>query len=616
MQQMQLSVDEAIQRLERIVEIHRAEQSAATAVRWGATVGLIEERRQVLQHSIDELKSQVRHDFEQDMRQRARDAEEEKEKQMERDKDQDLFIEKSIQKQNKLSLRMDEVERQEKENRKISEDFRWAFDEKLRNEIAEVRLDADNRIKAIEMETKRMHTVVEEVENIPTRRVDWVIKNATSRLQPSSTATKRWLSPKFGAAGAHDLQVEIRVNPPQENRPAVSDCSVFLWASEPGLRLVCKLSIGSTSEQYEHSFDGVSPCGSQHFPCLLQEHINNSDDTLRVQVELLEAIRQVRHLPRAILSTEASVDVGRKTGIELSDGALVYHRHLCHRTLELVQSQVDRMNSRMVRKIEWRLENASQLRRYFAEGESLCSTKFEAAGLGNLQLVFYPTGYIGAKDGHCSLFLYCPGGTALHCWLLAGKQRREARHAFEESTFFGRTNFCRFESCVELSDDSILLEVEIDEAQPSITEWMWHQPPSSHSLGRGPASRPASRLASTPASVVGSSPSPEVAWATSECGESPQPQLLQPHADAEQQQQQQPHIESTVTLKRINGRAALEDIRRLPSVWTTPAVDEGYHTFADIKGKKRPNTPLKQPMRPAGQPLPQKVDRRYMMYVN
>jgi hypothetical protein len=410
-----------------------------------------------------------------------------------------------------------------------------------------------------------------------------VIRDAAEHLRPGA-GIKRWLSPKFEAAGAHGLQLEIRIPPADdanverdELQPLPDGCAVYVWAGESGLRLVCKLYIGSVYEQFEHTFDGVAPCGTQHFNCSLRDQIHTYDNTLRVGVELLEAIREVKQLPRVNAAPEPP-GPGRKDAIELSDASLVFHRHLCHRTLELVQTQVDLMNSRMVRRIEWRLDNASLLRRCFPEGQSLCSTKFEAAGVGNLQLVFYPSGYQGAKEGYCSYFLCCPGGSALKCWLLAGNQRREAKLVLEEAGFFGRTNFCRFDSCVEPADDSLLLVLEIDEAQASTTEWMWHQP--------------------TQANVS----------------------TMTPDGDLEASDSLIEHsVASSIKLKRTPGRAALEDVKRLPSVWTSQphgqfaeALD-GYHSFGDLKALRKPGTASsRQPIRPAGSPA--KVAPRYMMY--
>lgn len=76
----------------------------------------------------------------------------------------------------------------------------------------------------------------------------------------------------------------------------------------------------------------------------------------------------------------------------------------------------------------------------FAKDQAVRSTAFQAAGISGMQLVFYPQGcagglkapglekgHRGARPGFCSLFLSCPPGCTLRCWLWAGRWRREAR---------------------------------------------------------------------------------------------------------------------------------------------------------------------------------------------
>merc|ERR1719487_1796370 len=101
--------------------------------------------------------------------------------------------------------------------------------------------------------------------------------------------------------------------------------------------------------------------------------INPDNDTLRVCIEVLEAVREVQNLPRP---PSAKSMQGRQG--EFMDGPMISHRYLNHRTLDLVQDQVDKMKSRMVRRIEWRLEQGSALRKCFPAGECVCSTTFEA----------------------------------------------------------------------------------------------------------------------------------------------------------------------------------------------------------------------------------------------
>eukprot|EP00913_Durusdinium_trenchii_P011441 g10744.t1 len=118
------------------------------------------------------------------------------------------------------------------------------------------------------------------------------------------------------------------------------------------------------------------------------------------------------------------------------------------------------MRSRMVRRVEWRVEQASLLRKCFPPGESICSASFNAAGIEGMQLIFYPSGYQGATDGFCSLYLYAPAGATLRCNLFIGDQKRDANHSFEVAGAFGRTNFCRFEAGLDQATDSIVVALE------------------------------------------------------------------------------------------------------------------------------------------------------------
>ena len=65
------------------------------------------------------------------------------------------------------------------------------------------------------------------------------------------------------------------------------------------------------------------------------------------------------------------------------------------RLYDQVKQQIDIMQSRMVRKIEWRVESASLLRKCFPPNECLCSTTFSAAGIEGMQ----------SLDQNCSAFI-------------------------------------------------------------------------------------------------------------------------------------------------------------------------------------------------------------------
>mmetsp|Transcript_9137 Transcript_9137/g.27012 ORF Transcript_9137/g.27012 Transcript_9137/m.27012 type:complete len:746 (-) Transcript_9137:126-2363(-) len=422
-----------------------------------------------------------------------------------------------------------------------------------RNSLAELtglREEAESRLATLDEESKKLRDAVAEVENTSTRRVDWVIQKVSQRLRPSTPGSKAslhtsWFSPKFNMAGAHGLQLELQLfrpsDPPAEGE-AVGDCAVFLWACK-GMSLVYRLYVGKKAASLEKVFNGRVPYGTKRL-CFLKDQINREDDTLRLSVEILEAVREVEHPvkppPPPTDPDEAEL------AVQPLEGSIVFRRHINNRILDQVKKEVEIMRSRMVRRIEWRVEQASLLRRCFPPGESMCSASFSAAGIENMQLIFYPAGYGGCSDGFCSLFLFAPAGTTLRCTLWAGSQRRDASHYFEEPGCFGRTNFCRFDSAIEPEEDIILLALEVEEAHQDVQASVAH-----------PIVQPGDRR--TEAQLHGDLPN---------------------------------KVESVVKLKRVPGKAiqGMEDKRVLPSLWqakslSSDPVPDGFHTFDELRGK-------------------------------
>eukprot|EP00439_Symbiodinium_sp_Y106_P056246 s1914_g7.t2 len=341
-----------------------------------------------------------------------------------------------------------------------------------------------------------------EVQNAATRRVTWVLRKASEKLRPPLLDDVKiqphvsWFSPLFDAGGCHGLQLELQifrvVDPPLEGQE-VGDCAVYLWATK-GCNLVYKLAVGSKSQLLEKKFNGRVPYGTTRL-CFFTDQISKEDDTLRVSCEVLETLRELeapvqpaapqppdwrksllaegKPVPEVDAVVAASRDQG---GPEPLEGQLLYSMHINNRLLDLVKDQVETMKCRMVRTVEWRIEHASLLRQCFPEGEAMCSTDFGAAGIEGLRLVFYPSGYRGATEGFCSLFLVAPAGATLQCTLQAGRERREASHVYEREGAFGRTNFCQLESCVD-EHDSIYIRLEVAEAHQDLVAKAAHPAP-------------------------------------------------------------------------------------------------------------------------------------------
>jgi len=136
--------------------------------------------------------------------------------------------------------------------------------------------------------------------------------------------------------------------------------------------------------------------------------------------------------------------------------------------LEQVQEISDSMRSPSVKRVEWRVQHASLLQSSFPQGKEIRSPTFVAAGLESMQLVLYPSGYAGATEHFCSIFLFAPAGVRMNGFICAGKHKHKIHHTFEMAGAFGITNFGRFEKVVD-ADDTLTIALEIIEASQDST---------------------------------------------------------------------------------------------------------------------------------------------------
>lgn len=447
--------------------------------------------------------------------------------------------------------------------------------------IDATKAEYNHRVGEVELKMSSFDAAVAEAGGVPTRRVEWLIRSVSNTLLPSdetsdtSPCVKCWFSPKFHAAGAKEMQLELQLHSNGASKSC--DISVNLWGAT-GLYLVFKVYAGDFSAQLRHTFDSSCPFLGRQISSLA-DAIDYSDDSLRIGVEIIEAVRIIEshgapdagfHPALTVGAPAGEVGGNRDAEGTILDGSLLEHRYLNHGTLDLVKEQVGLMQSRMTRRVEWRVEQASLLARCFPEGESMCSSSFEAAGLQGLQLVFYPSGLTGAKEGFCSFFLYCPGGSSLRCWLHAGRERREARVAFDQPGCFGRSNFCRLESCTEKVGDFILLALEIEQAQQAVTNSLTH-----------------TAAISEDSSQQGRPQTEPTAGETTSQVQLPS-QILRPVTAPTGNV----NIESLLRVHRVPGKAALEDVKQLPSIWTSKPISnisevlEGFHKFSEMKPRR------------------------------
>lgn len=419
--------------------------------------------------------------------------------------------------------------------------------------LTQLRHDAEEHLAHLDADGAKLRNAISEVENMSTRRVDWVIQKASRQIRPTSASKaqlhRSWFSPKFNCAGAFGLQLELqyyRVAEPAAPDQELGDCAIFLWASK-GMSLAFRLYVGTKYETFEKTFNGTVPYGTKRF-CFLRDVISRNDDTLKLSIEVLESHREIAR----VIEQPPDPEEEPLPGVEIQkplDGLVQFHRHVNNRLYDQVKNECELMKSRMVRRVEWRVEQASKLRQCFPMGESICSTPFMAAGLENLQLIFYPSGYTGSTDGFCSLFLYGPAGCTLKCKLILGPQVREASHSFEEAGAFGRTNFCRLEGVIDESDDTVMVALEVEEAHQDLVAKIAH-----------PIVTPGDRRSL--AQIEGS---------TTEA------------------------IKSVIKVQSSPGKSmpGLDHTRVLPSLWTTNMSDSmtsppaGSHTFDELKARSK-----------------------------
>lgn len=403
-------------------------------------------------------------------------------------------------------------------------------DQQSRTSLQTLTADTDNRLAEVDTFAQSLRRCLAENENLPTKRVEWTIRNVGARLRPWDTAKAslhtNWLSPRFDASGMHDLQLELQLYRPTDldvEGQESGDCSIYLWACK-GATVTFRLYIGTKTATFEKVFNGRVPYGAKRL-CFLSDEINKEEDVLRVGVEFLEVRRDVE------------VVVGENPEEEPLEGSLVYQRNINNRLLEQVEGHVDNMRSQLVRRIEWRISHADLLQKTFQPGQPICSPMFVAAGIENMQLVFYPNGYADATANYCSIFLFAPAGATLQALLCAGKLKQKLNHSFEMASAFGRTNFARFDAVVE-PDNTIIVALEIKQAFQDMKAVKHHSP------------------------LAG---------------------------DVRESSAGHKGVESVLKLQRCTNESNLQNVRHLPSLWTAKpeaelaAVPDGFHNFAEIR---------------------------------
>eukprot|EP00927_Polykrikos_kofoidii_P042976 TRINITY_DN37031_c0_g1_i1.p1 TRINITY_DN37031_c0_g1~~TRINITY_DN37031_c0_g1_i1.p1 ORF type:complete len:863 (+),score=130.70 TRINITY_DN37031_c0_g1_i1:313-2589(+) len=403
-------------------------------------------------------------------------------------------------------------------------------------------------------EVENIWDACRELQELPTRRVEWVIPNAAELLTfPVSETSEApqyvsWFSKRFRAAGTRNLRLELRLYSPSVNssfKGGVGNIALALWCGRH-MHMHWRTFVGNKMETHEQFFD-VRGAHSSKRLCYLKDEIR-ADGTLSVGIELLEVICEIDDFAPSLRDGDVHEPNAESEGDPSSmEGSLLFHRHINHRLVPQMRQEIARMQARMVRRIEWQLEQATSLPQYFRAREPICSPIFAAAGIEGMQLMFYPSGYAGATDGFCSFFLYCPAGVTVKCILQVGNQVRDAQNTFEDAGAYGRTNFCRYVDCFDAHLDTLVLAFEISDIQQQLGASSQHAIPAD-----GAAEK----------SVVGA-----------------------------------------VKMLRVPGRQALTETTVLPALWTSKGLGdvglppEGFQPWSALKAK-RSNAGAENPFRP------------------
>lgn len=355
---------------------------------------------------------------------------------------------------------------------------------KAERELALLTTQHTERFDGVDNSIQQLRFLFSDVENVPTRKVEWVIKEAASRLKVPTTIPEgedeiplytSVMSHPFDAAGARALKLELRYYRPTDPPAADQhrgDLALFLHAPE-GTHIAFKLTVGNCSDTFEHRFRQNDPLGTRRI-AFLKEQVHSVKFTLTLGVEILECIYSFDKKPPPPEEQEVSEE---ETPVVPLDTVFRMQRHVNNRVLDQVKQQVDYFRKRATRRIEWRLEEASMMKRCFPRGAPMRSQEFDAAGIEGMSLLFFPSGYDSAFDGWCSAFLYAPQGASLRCSLQVGVQKRELNHTFDREGQCGRANFVRFEEAVDKDEDCVFVTLQIEEAHLDLVAQMHHPPP-------------------------------------------------------------------------------------------------------------------------------------------
>lgn len=116
-----------------------------------------------------------------------------------------------------------------------------------------------------------------------------------------------------------------------------------------------------------------------------------------------------------------------------------------------------------VRRVEWQVNNLSDVIKDTPKNESIFSPEFSVLGVAGFKLEFFPNGRESTHvEGFCALFLWCPAGVKIKYRLRLGSHG----HAPDEDEYAtkvgrGHSNFCNLQKHIDHETDSVLVGIDI-----------------------------------------------------------------------------------------------------------------------------------------------------------
>lgn len=347
------------------------------------------------------------------------------------------------------------------------------------------------------------------LDNMYTRTVTWQIKGFRQKLAQLLEQKERVLqSPPFSICAQSEMCMDMLAAPEEEPSvpgidipplPTAGSCSIRIWAP-PGYRLGIRLVLGDDPNSITVRRDCIFEAGEvmdakgrSSFQlknlCQLDQIWNKKRNIVSVTLEVLELrygdeddVEADLNASDAAASkdgglTDAHLEAAAAENDKVYADKVLAQRSLTSDSLiqERMQSQLQVIRNRNVRRVEWRLEGCSRLLEVLKAGEAVDSPFFSAAGIDKMQIHFYPHGCeVGDKASNhgppCAVYVSGPYRTTLRGILSVGSNSRQFEQRYQRrGDVGGRGKFCSLESQMDMHD-AVTLALEVVEVETDLPD--------------------------------------------------------------------------------------------------------------------------------------------------